>query len=65
MKYYLNGLGILIFIAITFGFAAPALVSAKDSLAVISGFAWIAASPVVAFYWAKKAFFKKAEKEEV
>lgn len=65
MKYYLNGLGIFVFLVVTFGFGAPALVSAKDTLAVLLGFAWIAATPVVLFYWGRKAFKKRSEPVEV
>lgn len=58
MKYYLNALGIFLFICLTFGLGVPTLVSAKDNLLIIAGFAWVFASPVVIWYWARKAFMK-------
>ncbi|QGZ16245.1 putative membrane protein [Erwinia phage Hena1] len=65
MKYYLNGLFIFVYLVITFGFGAPALVSASDTIAVIAGFAWLGATPVVLYYWIRLAFKKKAEPVEV
>lgn len=60
MKNYLNGLGIFLFIAITFGYGAPTLVSAADTFMVIAGFAWVfVLAPVVVWYWARKAFLPK------
>lgn len=62
MKHYLNAVGIFLFICITFGVGVPTLVSAKDTLMLCAGFAWIIATPAILWYWARKAFFpKKAE----
>ena len=59
MRYYLNAVGIFIFICLTFGLGVPTLVSAKDTLMLSLGFAWVFASPVVLWYWARKAFLPK------
>lgn len=63
MKYYLNALGIFLFIVATFGFGVPTLVSAKDTFLLAAGFAWVFASPVVVWYWARKAFIKPLLKD--
>lgn len=59
MKYYLNGVGLFVFICFIFGFAVPTLVSAKDTLGVIGGFALVFAAPAVVWYWLRKVFFKR------
>lgn len=61
MKYYLNAVGIFVFLCITFGFAVPTLVSAKDTVMLFAGFAWVLASPLVVWMWVRKAFFPKTE----
>lgn len=62
MKYYLNGVGLFIFVVLTIGFIVPTAVSAKDTLTVVGGFAWLFASPVVVWYWLRKVFIKKIPK---
>lgn len=64
MKYYLNGVGLLIFVILTIGFIVPTAVSAKDTLAVLGGLAWVLASPVVVWYWLRKVFIKKVPTAE-
>lgn len=59
MKYYLNGVGVFVFLCFIFGFAVPTLVSAKDSLAVMGAFGLVFVSPVVIWYWLRKVFFKR------
>lgn len=58
MKYYLNGVGIFIFLSIMFGLVVPGFVSAKDTLSVATGFALLFACPVVVWYWLRKLFIK-------
>lgn len=64
MKYYLNGVGLLIFVILTIGFIVPTAVSAKDTLAVLGGLTWVLASPVVVWYWLRKVFIKKVPTAE-
>lgn len=64
MKYYINAVGLFLFIAATIGFIVPAAVSANDSLMVIGGFAWLFSAPVVVWYWLRKIFIKKKIKKE-
>ncbi|AFC21342.1 MULTISPECIES: hypothetical protein [Bacteria] len=59
MKYYLNGVGLFVFLCFIFGFAVPTLVSAKDTLGVIGGFALVFSAPAVVWYWVRKVFFKR------
>ncbi|ADP02511.1 hypothetical membrane protein [Salmonella phage PVPSE1] len=59
MKYYLNGVGLFVFLCFIFGFAVPTLVSAKDTLLVMGGFALVFSAPVVVWYWLRKVFIKR------
>ncbi|HDR2377106.1 putative membrane protein [Salmonella phage GEC_vB_MG] len=59
MKYYLNGVGLFVYLCFIFGFAVPTLVSAKDTLLVMGGFALVFSAPVVVWYWLRKVFIKR------
>ena len=63
MKYYLNGVGLFVFICVVFGFGVPTLVSAKDTISVIGGFTLVFTTPVVVWYWLRKVFIPKARAE--
>lgn len=59
MKYYLNGVGLFVFLCFIFGFAVPSLVSAKDTIGVILGFAIVFSAPAIVWYWLRAIFFKR------
>lgn len=59
MKYYLNGVGIFLFLCFSFGYAIPSLVSAKDTILFLLGLLWIPGTPVILYYWLRLVFFKK------
>lgn len=67
MKYYLNAIGLFIFLAASVGVGIPALISAKDSILVLLGFLWIFLIPCVMWPWIKVAFInplRKAQQKE-
>lgn len=54
IKAYLKVLAFVIYFVVSIGFLIPALVSAKDTIAVICGFAVaLVITPVVLFYFVK------------
>lgn len=64
IKAYLKVLAFAIYFVVAIGFLIPALVSAKDTIAVICGFAVaLVISPIVLFYFVKfiKSLFKAKE----
>lgn len=63
MKTYLNCVGILVFICAVIGFVVPTMLSAKDTLMVMCGFATVIVSPMIVFVWGRKVFFSKSSKK--
>lgn len=59
MKYYLNGVGLLVFVCFIIGYAVPSLVSAKDTFGVIGGLGLVLSAPVVVWYWLRRVFITK------
>lgn len=64
MKTYLNCVGILVFICVIIGFVVPTMLSAKDTLMVMCGFAMLFVSPMIVFVWGRKAFLGQSSKKK-
>ena len=64
MKTYLNCVGILVFICVIIGFVVPTMLSAKDTLMVVCGFAMLLVSPIIIFVWGRKVFLGKSSKKK-
>lgn len=64
MRTYLNCVGILVFICAVIGFAVPTMLSAKDTLMVMCGFATVIVSPMIVFVWGRKVFLGKSSKKK-
>jgi len=65
MKYYLNAIGLFIFLAASLGVGIPTLVSAKDSILVLLGFLWLFAIPCVVWPWVRVAFINPMKKAKL
>lgn len=64
MKTYLNCVGILVFICVIIGFVVPTMLSAKDTLMVMCGFAMLFVSPMIVFVWGRKVFLGKSSEKK-
>lgn len=64
MKVYFTVLITVLLTCVVYGLIAPALVSAKDTIAVIAGFALCVTYPAAVAASLKKIFSKKKEKDE-
>ena len=57
MKYYLNGILLLIFIIVSYFNVLPTMISAKDTIIFIGGITYgVIICPMIATFWIKKAF---------
>lgn len=66
MKYYFNGIGIILFIAVVFGFALPSAISAKDTMMNIGGIGLAILAFPTLYVWIKALVVtkKKESKDE-
>lgn len=56
IKAYLNVAGMVVFMCACWGFIAPPMISAKDTVTCLLGLAILIAAPAVTGIWAKKVF---------